>query len=276
MELSREARQQATRTLTYTYDHDGSLVLKGRLPAEIGALVIKALDAAVNDPAVRDVAAETPAKPPEFGLITPSSDERPSWGARRADALGRLAESFLQHGSEALSSGDRHQIVVHVDAETVRRLACDASLVSVVENEQGEPLNVGARRAPFRLRSVAHSPHATAAVGFPVAQTRVTSTHITYTTGLTPGGERPAFPRKRIDSAVLRGRPAEIDPQLTFTDPDTLPERAAPNSSSRLPAFANDCHFTLEKSAPSPSAIVGCAITASRRAVYGRCAMIAV
>ncbi len=119
-ELSREARQQATRTLTYTYDHDGSLVLRGRLPAEIGALVIKALDAAVNDPAVRDVAAETPAKPPEFGLITQSSDERPSWGARRADDLGRLAESFLQHGSEPLSSGDRHQIVVHVDAETLR------------------------------------------------------------------------------------------------------------------------------------------------------------
>ena len=92
------------------------------------------------------------------------SDERPSWSARRADALGRIAESFLQHGSEALSSGDRHQIVVHVDAETlrdggagrseledgpslavetVRRLACDASIVRVVENEQGEPLDVG-------------------------------------------------------------------------------------------------------------------------------------
>jgi hypothetical protein len=33
--------------------------MKGRLPAEIGALAIKALDAAVNDPAVRDVSAET-------------------------------------------------------------------------------------------------------------------------------------------------------------------------------------------------------------------------
>ena len=52
-ELSREARQQAARSVTYFYDEDGSLVLKGRLPAEIGALVIKALDAAVNDPAVR-------------------------------------------------------------------------------------------------------------------------------------------------------------------------------------------------------------------------------
>ena len=93
-----------------------------------------------------------------------ASDQRPSWGARRADALGRIAESFLQHGSEALNPGDRQQIVVHVDVETlrdggagrceledgpslavetVRRLACDASVVSIVENEQGEPLNVG-------------------------------------------------------------------------------------------------------------------------------------
>ena len=44
---------------------------------------------------------------PEFGLIVPASDERPSWGARRADALGRIAESFLQHGAEALNPGDR-------------------------------------------------------------------------------------------------------------------------------------------------------------------------
>jgi hypothetical protein len=163
-ELSREARQQAARSVTYFYDEDGSLVLKGRLPAEIGALVIKALDVAVNDPAAKSVSAETPAKQPEFGLIVQPSDERPSWGARRADALGRIAESFLQHGSEALSSGDRHQIVVHIDAETlrdggagrseledgpslavetVRRLACDASIVRVVENERGEPLDVG-------------------------------------------------------------------------------------------------------------------------------------
>ena len=163
-ELSREAQQQATRKVVYFYDNDGSLVLKGRLPAEIGALVVKALDAAVNDPALREISAETRAKETVGGMAVETLTERPSWGARRADALGRIAESFLQHGSEALSSGDRQQIVVHVDAqilqdggagrceledgpslavETARRLACDASIVSVVENEAGEPLNVG-------------------------------------------------------------------------------------------------------------------------------------
>jgi hypothetical protein len=175
-ELSREARQQASRKVTYFYDYDGSLILKGRLPAEIGALVVKALDAAVNDSPVRDVSAESaPAQQAAGGVVVQASDERPSWGARRADALGRIAESFLQHGAEALSSGDRQQIVVHVDVETlrdggagrceledgpslavetVRRLACDASIVSVVENEQGEPLNIGrkTRSVPPAIR----------------------------------------------------------------------------------------------------------------------------
>jgi len=45
-ELSREAQQQASRSVSYMWDDDGSLVLKARLPAEIGALVIKALDVA--------------------------------------------------------------------------------------------------------------------------------------------------------------------------------------------------------------------------------------
>ncbi len=73
-------------------------------------------------------------------------------------------ESFLAHGAETLSSGDRYQAVVHVDAqtlrdgcagrcehedgpalpaETARRLSCDASLVCIVEDEDGEPLDVG-------------------------------------------------------------------------------------------------------------------------------------
>ncbi len=153
-ELSREARQQATRKITYFFDHDGSLVLKGRLPAEMGEQLIKALEAAVNDTGAEidtvDVSAETSA--------------RPSWGARRADALGRIAESFLKHGLETLAPGERQQIVVHVDeqtlrdggagrcefeegpsmaVETARRLACDASLVQLHEDDQGTPLDVG-------------------------------------------------------------------------------------------------------------------------------------
>jgi hypothetical protein len=179
-ELSREAQQQATRGVSYFYDADGSLVLKARLPAEIGALVIKALDSAlkdlaVKDLAVKDVSAETPAQRLEWGVITTTSDERLSLGARRADALGRIAEGFLQQGGKNLSAGYRQQIVVHVDAETlregtagrceledgpslssetVRRMACDASIVTILEDAEGEPMNVGrkTRSIPPALR----------------------------------------------------------------------------------------------------------------------------
>ncbi len=48
-ELSREARQQAGRSVTYSFDEDGSLVLKARLPAEAGMLVLKAMEAAMPD-----------------------------------------------------------------------------------------------------------------------------------------------------------------------------------------------------------------------------------
>ena len=147
--------------MRYHWDDDGSLVLKARLPAEVGALILKALDLAMP---------ETP--PPETpdprarseGFIPPDSIDRPSPSHKRADALAVIVESFLANDAEAMSGGDRHQVVVHVSAETltagaghycefedgpaiaaetVRRLACDASLIAIVENEKGEPLTVG-------------------------------------------------------------------------------------------------------------------------------------
>ncbi len=84
--------------------------------------------------------------------------------ARRADALALVAETYLHSESSSVSTADRYQVVVHVDAETlrdrtagrchvehgpalaaetVRRLTCDASLVRITETEQGEPLDVG-------------------------------------------------------------------------------------------------------------------------------------
>jgi hypothetical protein len=157
-ELSREARQQANRSFTYYYDDDGSLVLKGRVPAEAGALLLRALESA----------APRPRSPREVV----SAETFPQ---RRADALAVIAESFLKHGMEALNGGERHQIVIHVDeetlrertagrceleegpslaAETARRLACDASVVRIVEGRHGEPLDVGrkTRSIPPALR----------------------------------------------------------------------------------------------------------------------------
>jgi len=153
-ELSREAAQQRNQSLWWFHEPDGSLSIKGRLPAEVGALFIKALQAAEDAVPPEDVSAET------------SFDACPTTGARRVAALSRMAESFLATGDQELTGGDRQQIVVHVGvetlkhdhagrcelehgpavaAETARRLACDASLIAIIENEKGEPLNVGRR-----------------------------------------------------------------------------------------------------------------------------------
>jgi hypothetical protein len=157
-ELTREAIQQRDQSLWYHTEPDGSMVIRGRLPAEIGALFVKALQAAEDFlPIPQHVSAET-------SFDTVSTDDLQRSRKRRVEALAVLAESFLASGPQELSGGDRQQIVVHVDAETLmhrqagrcelehgpsiasetaRRLACDASLVAIIENEQGEPLNVG-------------------------------------------------------------------------------------------------------------------------------------
>ena len=157
--LSREASQHAGRTLRWHHDEDGSLVMQVRLPAEGGALVLKALQAAVDeDGRTPGVSAETP--------VDPAADTADTAAQRRADALVRLAESWFADGERSLSGGERQQLVVHVDvatlvaseagrseleggpvlaAETVRRLGCDTSLVAIVEDGEGRVLDVGRR-----------------------------------------------------------------------------------------------------------------------------------
>ena len=92
----------------------------------------------------------------------------------RADALVAVAESYLASAREP--GGPPVEIVVHVEADsladpvsaeagtledgtsipgaTVDRLACDAAVVTVVEDRSGNPLDVGRRRRtiPTALR----------------------------------------------------------------------------------------------------------------------------
>lgn len=129
--------------MSYAFADDGSLILKARLP---GALSMKAIDAAMESI-------------PTEEIIVDTDRERPiSYGARRADALAVVAESFLESAATSSNAADRYQVVVRIDAdtlyecftgrcgiehgppisaETARRLTCDASLISVLENEQG-------------------------------------------------------------------------------------------------------------------------------------------
>jgi hypothetical protein len=97
--------------------------------------------------------------------------------ASNADAIVAVAESSLS-GLERLPAGERYQLVVHVEsgalgdphghceleqgpalpAETARRMACDASLMAIVERD-GRPVTVGRKRrtVPPALRRALYS-----------------------------------------------------------------------------------------------------------------------
>jgi Domain of unknown function (DUF222)/HNH endonuclease len=210
---------QAERYVRCDHDDDGSLLLRARLPAEEGALVLAALEAGRD--AIREGRAPRPgradaddvdpgagvaetaggsasAETTQIGDSEAADTERghndalgndaraepptavpPAAGAAvsNADALVLMAETLLCSGA-AERGGDGYQVVVHVDAatlahehdgdgdgacqlehgsalhpETARRLACDSSLVRILERD-GRPLSVGrkTRTIPPALR----------------------------------------------------------------------------------------------------------------------------
>lgn len=168
---------------------DGSVVFEGRLPAELGAMLMQALERASDELFARNAACDSrDARPPED-----ADPARQPAQARRADALALLAERYLATAPDAegcpnhaaaasttpgCNTADRFLITVHTSAEalcrggtdtgagtgavvtrdpdlpvfedgsvaaaaTVRRLGCDASVVHILENGRGEPLDVG-------------------------------------------------------------------------------------------------------------------------------------
>lgn len=142
------ARDAEGRQVRWYWDTDGRLVVKAKLPAELGRVLLDALGEAM------DVPAGTP------------PDDADGARARRADALAAVAESYLAHGEACRAGGERTMLTVHVGPrdlregeggaccvddgpalppETARRPACDASKVVVTEGETGEPLDVGRR-----------------------------------------------------------------------------------------------------------------------------------
>jgi hypothetical protein len=110
-------------------DSDGTVILRGRLTAEVGALLVQALAAA------RETLYQQ---------------------ARGQEAEALLAETALHHGLDPGAPGERYQAVVHVDAPvledgarvpagTSQRLACDASRVVMRHDRDGRVVEVDAR-----------------------------------------------------------------------------------------------------------------------------------
>jgi hypothetical protein len=142
------------------------VVVRGRLTPETGAVLMQALAAA------RETLYQQRSQ--DVSPVTPST------GQEQADALTLLAETALHHGLDPGTSGERYQVVVHVDApvlenpdapgqsvleggthvsaETSRRLACDGTRVTMRHDEAGRVVEVGARTRtiPPALRRALH------------------------------------------------------------------------------------------------------------------------
>ena len=179
--LELDNRRHVARELSWFQDHDGMWVFKGRFSPEQGALIAKALEGAMdemfeerrNEP--DGVSAEAP---PGVDFCDAGPE---GIAVRRADALERVAESYLAHpcGDEChhdRSGGDRYLVHIHtevdvlkadgegadsefeergrVSAETSRRMACDASLLHWQETPEGDPLSIGrkSRSIPPAIR----------------------------------------------------------------------------------------------------------------------------
>ena len=159
---SAQARHQYEgRYLQMYTDEDGMLVVRGRLSPELGAALLRAVEAAQDK---------------MFEREDPQSFSETPVGQRRADALGLVAETALSSGLDPGHRGDRYQVVVHVDAavlanrgapgqsvldggpsvsaETSRRLACDAARVVMNHDGEGRLLDVGrkTRTVPSAIR----------------------------------------------------------------------------------------------------------------------------
>jgi hypothetical protein len=156
------------RFLACEWDEDGSICIRGRLAPEDGALFLKAIRAG------RDAIGEREAAD-SAGSQGGSAEPQPSQRVNDADALMEIAEGALAGNSGPRPGGERHQVIVHADAEalagaeeaagcriddgpaicaeTARRLACDASLVNILHSE-GSVLDVGrkTRAVPASMR----------------------------------------------------------------------------------------------------------------------------
>ncbi|MCZ6617646.1 MAG: DUF222 domain-containing protein [Gammaproteobacteria bacterium] len=143
-------RVHGGRSLSRHFREDGSGTLTVELAREELELVLKALEQVAS------------------GLPDMFDVEEQSLFTRGADALVMMAKTSLA-GKRGGSSADHTQVVVHVDGaallsdvggesdypiESVRRLCCDGSVISIHTDAQGEPLNVGRkqRTVPTAIR----------------------------------------------------------------------------------------------------------------------------
>jgi hypothetical protein len=163
------------RSLTVSRDPArGVLKITVEMPIEDGEVVVNAIER-VADAGDAPIGLEfAPAR--KLNSVRDSAEQPAAngWCAQRADALLAIAKASLA-GAQVFTSkdadftddmrlaasvADHCQVVVHVDdsalrgglgrsdlpIDTVRRLACDGSVIRVIEDERGAPLDVGRKQ----------------------------------------------------------------------------------------------------------------------------------
>ncbi|MGB5303956.1 MAG: DUF222 domain-containing protein, partial [Gemmatimonadota bacterium] len=159
-EADRERERFESRSFSVFPDEEGMYEVKGKLTPEIGALLMRAVEAA-SDALYREKG------PKSVSYETSFQDA----AHRRADALGLIAERAMAAGfgeSAPVSStkAERYQVLLHVDADTLkedgsglgqseledgtrvsyetsRRLSCDAAVVEIGHARDRSVLDVG-------------------------------------------------------------------------------------------------------------------------------------
>ena len=119
------------RQLNCYTDWDGSLVIKGRFPAEQGALIVKALEMAMEKQFSEKADVGAASRRDRAGTALPQDDvdvsadhvplgqtsespEPEPIATRRADALAEVAETYMNSEPVPNATADRYQVVVHV------------------------------------------------------------------------------------------------------------------------------------------------------------------
>jgi hypothetical protein len=207
-EAQEAARHHTARALHVHQDEDGAVRIRGRLAPEVGAVLLKALEAARENLYQRGHEAGLDADPPTMEQ-------------QQADALALLAETALHQGIDPGAPGERYQVVLHIDAAVLvdadqtgqsvleggmrvpagmsQRLACDATRVVMRHDGGGRVIEVGARTRTIPRRYAARFSIVTKAVASPAAACASARAIISAT------GPMPARRRSRTSPCCVAG-----------------------------------------------------------------------
>ena len=207
----------ASRALSMQVDEDGMVVLRGRLPPEVGAVLLRAVEAALE---------QVPAS---------ADGGEPTIAQRRADALGLVAESALAGGLDPGNPADRFQVTVHVQADALpARDPAEAGPHVAAETREvspasSEPVAPAAPRVAAESRVVGLTP----AAALDPARPRVA----VETREVSPASSEPvapAAPRVAAETRAVNLTPsAAVAPAASLVAAHSARERAGGGRAGR-------------------------------------------